>query len=211
MDRIRQPSFARPAPVAGAVAALVWLSCTASSGASPAAPGPWLLLAAPPAAPEPAAAPADAAPPRPDPLAGRPFAAEIRAVAGRYALDPLLVAAVVEVESNYAPHAVSEKGAVGLMQLMPLHFDGAHPPLDPRDNLERGARYLAALERRFGDLAAALAAYHAGPGAVERAGGRAPYRSTRAYVERVLSTYVRFQEGAGRGGSRAADAAQPRS
>ena len=73
---------------------------------------------------------------------------------------------------------------------MPVHFEGIERPFDPEVNLRVGTRYLAGLERRYdGDLELALAAYHAGPGAVERWGGVPPYRSTRHYVGRVLELY----------------------
>jgi len=146
-----------------------------------------------------------------DPLAGRPFASEIRAVARRRGLDPLLLAAIVEVESNFEADAVSPKGAVGLMQLMPVHLDATTEPFEPRVNLDLGARFLGELVRRFGDLPTALAAYHAGPGAVERAGGQAPYRSTRAYVERVLTVYDRNHASAGTAGGATAGLGSPAS
>ena len=119
-----------------------------------------------------------------------PFGREIDRAAREQRLDALLVASIVEAESSFRPDAVSEKGALGLMQLMPLHLEGVAEPLDPAVNLRVGTRYLAGLERRFdGDLELALAAYHAGPGAVERWGGMPPYRSTRDYVGRVLALY----------------------
>lgn len=111
--------------------------------------------------------------------------------AARYELDPLLVSAVVGVESAWNPEAVSVQGAVGLMQLMPetariLGVD----PWDPEGNLDGGSRYLRSLLDRFdGDLELALAGYNAGPLAVERYGGVPPYRETVAYVERVLGRY----------------------
>ena len=219
MNFTRRSSFARAAPSFGAALALVWLSGSSPSVASIPWPsrfafGPWLgapAAPAPPIAPEASVAPSVVEAPglasRPfvsvarlpqiDPLARRPFAAEIRAAARRHGVDPLLVAAIVEVESNFAADAVSPKGAVGLMQLMPVHFVDAEHPFDPEANLDLGARYLGALERRFSDLPLALAAYHAGPGAVERAGGRAPYSSTRWYVARVLSVYDRYRREAG--------------
>jgi soluble lytic murein transglycosylase-like protein len=97
---------------------------------------------------------------------------------------------VVEAESSFRPDAVSPRGALGLMQLMPFHLDGVESPLDPATNLNLGVRYLAGLERRFGgNLELALAAYHAGPTAVERWGGVPPYASTQHYVGRVLDRY----------------------
>lgn len=128
-------------------------------------------------------------------LADLPYGREIRGAAYRNGVDSLLLASVVEAESGFRPDAVSAKGALGLMQLMPLHFTGIEQPLDPEVNLDLGARYLGDLRRRYdGDLTLALAAYHAGPGAVERFGGVPPYRDTRIYVERVISLYHDHQQ-----------------
>ena len=119
-----------------------------------------------------------------------PFGAAIGSAAARHDIDPLLLASIVEVESNFRPAAVSEKGAMGLMQVMPVHLEEGDEPFEPEANLELGATFLASLRERFaGDLALTLAAYHAGAGAVERHGGLPPYRSTRAYVTRVLEIY----------------------
>lgn len=127
-------------------------------------------------------------------LLSLPFGSEIRAAARDAKLDSLLIASVVEAESGFRADAVSPKGAMGLMQLMPLHFEQGQEPFDPKVNLMLGARYLAELEQRFdGDLELALAAYHAGPGAVEKWGGVPPYRETHRYVGRVLSLYERHR------------------
>ncbi|HVQ28230.1 MAG TPA: lytic transglycosylase domain-containing protein [Vicinamibacteria bacterium] len=117
-----------------------------------------------------------------------------RATAERYGLDPELVLAVVAVESNFEPRAVSRKGAQGLMQLMPGTAGdlGVTDALDPATNLDGGARYLLALLRLYkGDLRKALAAYNAGPGAVARHGGVPPYRETQEYVRKVMKQYAR--------------------
>lgn len=108
-------------------------------------------------------------------------------------LDPKLVDSVVRVESAYNPSAVSHKGALGLMQLMPdtarrLEVDD---PLDPEQNVRGGIRELDRLIERFsGNLQLALAAYNAGEGAVERHRGIPPFQETRDYVARVLSLYT---------------------
>jgi soluble lytic murein transglycosylase len=115
----------------------------------------------------------------------------VEAHSGRYGLDPRLVLAVVEVESAYRPDARSHKGAMGLMQLMPATAAGldVDDPYDPDQNLRGGTAYLARMVERFGTLELALAAYNAGPEAVERYDGVPPYRETREYVERVLALY----------------------
>lgn len=127
-----------------------------------------------------------------------PFGREIRGAAQRYGLDSLLLVSIVEAESSFRPDAVSAKGALGLMQLMPLHFVPSDRPLDPAVNLNLGARYLRDLRQRYsGDLELALAAYHAGPGAIDRFGGLPPYRETQHYVGRVLRLYSEHQRDAG--------------
>jgi soluble lytic murein transglycosylase-like protein len=127
-----------------------------------------------------------------------PFGREIRGAAQRYGLDSLLLASIVEAESSFRPDAVSNKGALGLMQLMPLHFVSSDRPLDPTVNLNLGARYLRDLRKRYsGDLELALAAYHAGPGTIDRFGGLPPYRETQRYVGRVLRLYGEHQRDAG--------------
>jgi hypothetical protein len=113
-----------------------------------------------------------------------PFGDAIGRAAERHRLDGLLLAAVVEVESSFDPRSLSHRGAMGLMQIMPEVASGVVDPFDPPTNLELGARYFSQLLRRFdGDLELALAAYNAGPGAVERFGGVPPYRDQPLRVE----------------------------
>lgn len=112
--------------------------------------------------------------------------------ASRQRLDPRLVRAVVQVESGYNPLAVSHKGAMGLMQLMPetARLLEVRNPYDPEENLRGGTTYLRALMDRFqGRLELALAAYNAGPQAVEQYDGIPPYAETRSYVARVLELF----------------------
>jgi hypothetical protein len=122
-----------------------------------------------------------------------PYGENIRRAAERYGLDGLLLASMVEVESSFNPEAVSFRGAIGLMQLMPatagsISTEQLH---DPEWNVDRGARYLQQLLNRFGgDLELALAAYNAGPGNVRRYGGIPPFRETQHYVQKVLSLYI---------------------
>jgi soluble lytic murein transglycosylase-like protein len=116
----------------------------------------------------------------------------IEQAARRHGLEPALVQAVVAVESGFRPGAVSRKGAMGLMQLMPATAAelGVADPLDPDANLDGGSRYLSRLlAEHGGDLRKALAAYNAGPGAVRRHDGVPPYPETRDYVARVLKRY----------------------
>jgi hypothetical protein len=123
-----------------------------------------------------------------------PYGPMIRTVAHEHHLDGLLLASVVEAESSFRPDAVSPRGALGLMQLMPFHLAGIERPFDPKVNLELGANYLAGLKRRFGgDLTLALAAYHAGPTAVARCGRVPEDGSTPQYVARVLGLYREHQ------------------
>jgi soluble lytic murein transglycosylase-like protein len=122
------------------------------------------------------------------------LAAYIADAAKTHGVDPRLVAAVAARESAWNPGAVSRTGACGLMQIMPAtaRFLGVANVFEPRDNIFAGARYLRTLLDAFnGDLDLTLAAYNAGPGAVQRYGGVPPYRETRDYVKRVRATYER--------------------
>jgi len=114
-----------------------------------------------------------------------PMIAQAAALEG---VPPNLLAALVEVESGGNPRAVSPAGAIGLTQLMPstARALGVNP-YDPWENLLGGARYLRQQYERFGDWALALAAYNAGPGAVQKYGGIPPYRETQEYVRKVLA------------------------
>lgn len=122
------------------------------------------------------------------------YDALIEETARRHGVPPALVKAVVKAESNFQRHAVSSKGAQGLMQLMPATAAelGVQDAFDPAENIGAGTRYLRAMIDRFGDWELALAAYNAGPGTVDEYGGVPPYRETRQYVERVLHYYRRY-------------------
>ncbi|WP_238941459.1 lytic transglycosylase domain-containing protein [Jannaschia sp. Os4] len=118
-----------------------------------------------------------------------PWIPEARAAARRHGVPEDLFLRLVRQESGWNPNARSNKGAIGLAQLMPgtARLLGVNPR-DPSQNLDGGARYLAQQFRKFGNWRLALAAYNAGPGAVERHGGVPPYRETRNYVRRILGT-----------------------
>lgn len=112
--------------------------------------------------------------------------------ANQYDIDPSLVHAVIKTESNGNPHAVSRKGAMGLMQLMPTTARDleVRNPFDPEDNIDGGVRYLKYLLEKFkGDLTLALAAYNAGPKRVEQTGTVPQISETKSYIKKVLSLY----------------------
>jgi lysozyme len=121
-----------------------------------------------------------------------PFGRAINAISRDYELDPHLVAAVILAESRFDPSAVSRKGAVGLMQVMPLTPEDWPRLFDPVSNLRTGIAHLHYLLETFdGDLAMALAAYNAGVGRVKRTGIPAR-KETRVFLKNVLDAYYRF-------------------
>lgn len=114
----------------------------------------------------------------------------ISATAQTHGVDPILVQALIQVESNYQPRARSSKGAMGLMQLMPsvAREYKVRNAYDPKSNIDAGIRKLKSLlEKWGGDVALALAAYNAGDGAVAKFNGVPPYRETQNYVSRILA------------------------
>ena len=115
----------------------------------------------------------------------------IRREARANRLDPALVKAVIAAESNFSPQAVSRAGAQGLMQLMPKTALGlgVEEPFEAPENVSGDSKYLRQMLDRYGDLTRALAAYNAGPKAVDRYNGVPPYPETKAYVKRVLAYY----------------------
>ena len=123
------------------------------------------------------------------------YAPLIDAVASKYSLDPALLHAVIQAESGYNPGAVSNKGAAGLMQLMPATATrfGVRDRFDPQDNIEGGARYLSELLDMFpSNVKLAVAAYNSGENTVKRYGNQVPpIAETQTYVERVMNNYYR--------------------
>jgi soluble lytic murein transglycosylase-like protein len=161
-----QPVAAQPAPSASAFASSLQAATATSAGTTPTATT--------------GAASAGAT----------PFAAEIDAAAARNGVDPALLRGLIRQESNFDPGAKSPAGAIGLCQLMPATAAGlgVTNPSDPVQNIEGGAKYLKQqLDRFGGDVSKALAAYNAGPGAVQRYNGVPPYAETQSYVQRVTA------------------------
>jgi soluble lytic murein transglycosylase-like protein len=117
----------------------------------------------------------------------------LRGTAERYGLPPELIRSVARAESGYRPDAVSPKGAVGVMQLMPKTAAALSAnPYDAAENIEAGTRLLCDLLQKYdGSTHRALAAYNAGPAAVDRYNGIPPYRETQLYVDRVVGDYLR--------------------
>ncbi|HET9096141.1 MAG TPA: lytic transglycosylase domain-containing protein [Candidatus Baltobacteraceae bacterium] len=132
----------------------------------------------------------------PDPIAPAKIDQIVGANAGAWGVDPALVKAIIANESGFDASATSKTGAQGLMQLEPGTAAGlgVSNAYDPAQNIWGGTRYIRGLLDRFhGDLRLAVAAYNAGPGAVEKYGGVPPYAETQAYVENVLDSYQKYK------------------
>lgn len=120
----------------------------------------------------------------------------IAGVAQSQGVEPSLLKAIVSAESNFNTKAVSSKGAMGLMQLMPETANslGVANPFDAEENLTGGAKYFNQLISQFGSLPLALAAYNAGPSAVQQHGGIPPFQETQDYVQKVLELKKQFEQ-----------------
>jgi soluble lytic murein transglycosylase-like protein len=122
----------------------------------------------------------------------------ISVMAPKYGLDPYLVDAIVEAESNFGPFKVSKNGAIGLMQLKKSTFDDVYKGnvYDPMDNLKAGMIYLKKLLKHFNNnYKLAIAAYNSGPSAVDKYKGIPPYEETQNYVKIVMDYYKKFSNG----------------
>ncbi len=134
------------------------------------------------------------------PLHLQTFGEEIAQAARQFGVDPALVRAVIHAESGFNPRARSNKGAKGLMQLMPATAAmlGVTDALQPSDNIRGGTRYLAEQLTRFNnDIGLVAAAYNAGPGAVQKYAGIPPYAETQVYVQRVKILLQRYKDSPG--------------
>jgi soluble lytic murein transglycosylase-like protein len=142
------------------------------------------------------AAAAPAATGSPAPVPSDQIAALVGQNAATWQVDPSLVKAIIANESGFDANATSKVGAQGLMQLMPSTAQsvGVRDAYDPAQNVAGGTRYLKGLLDRFnGDVRLAVAAYNAGPGAVEKYGDVPPYAETRNYVQNVLGSYAKYR------------------
>lgn len=122
-----------------------------------------------------------------------PYIAEASQI---YGIPEAFIRAVIKIESNFNPRAISHAGAMGLMQLMPATAEHmrVEDPFDPRQNIMGGVRYLRRLSDRYdGDINLVLSGYHAGPGNVEKAGG-IPFEKTQQYVKNVYAWYLRYRD-----------------
>ncbi len=182
-----------PVPPAAPATTTTFASQLASATTTPAAPAATAATATAPSAGLLSTGGASELP------AGTPYAAEITAAAKKHGIDPALLAGLVKQESGFDPNAGSHAGARGLTQLMPATAAGLGVTnvLDPLQSLDGGAKYLRQqLDAFGGDVTRALAAYNAGPGAVQRYGGVPPYAETQNYVRVVQANAAQYRAAA---------------
>jgi soluble lytic murein transglycosylase-like protein len=149
---------------------------------------------------QPAAITASAVPPAAGGATTTRYDGLVNAAAQRYGIDPAVLHGLIQQESGFDPNSTSSAGALGLTQLMPgtAASLGVTNPLDPAQSIDGGARYLREqLDAFGGDVVKALAAYNAGPGAVQRYGGVPPYAETQDYVRKVLGYANAYRSAAG--------------
>jgi soluble lytic murein transglycosylase-like protein len=185
-----EASLARQREAAGAMEASVARQRESVRKQTPQAPpGSFFLLDAPGGGGGSAAPQIEAPPAECEPLPVSAVEVLISDTARRQEIEPDLLRGVVRQESSFRPCAVSSKGAMGLMQLMPATAAslGVKNPFDPRENLDAGARFLKQLLTQYDSLALALGAYNAGPGKVDRAEGIPKIPETLNYVQKILS------------------------
>ena len=135
----------------------------------------------------------------PEPAEDRTIVELVDELAAEFGLHPALIHSVIAAESNYQADAVSHKGAIGLMQLMPETADELEvDPYEPSQNVLGGVKYLREMLERYrgkpDQLLRALAAYNAGPGAVDRYDGPPPYAETQDYIVKVIRRFLRLTE-----------------
>lgn len=122
----------------------------------------------------------------------------IEEISSKYGIDKNLVTSIANAESNKNPKAVSNKGAMGIMQLMPETAKdlGVKNPFDIRENVEAGVLYFKDMLNKYkGDTEKALAAYNAGPGTVDKYGGIPPYKETQNYIRKIMKQYTELKGG----------------
>jgi soluble lytic murein transglycosylase-like protein len=186
--------FADIAAVQGRIAEITGAPPPGSTSSTPAAFANTLAAAMSPVAAN--ASSAQSASLAPAPIAPAQLESLVQQNAATWQVDPALVKAVIANESGFDANATSKVGAQGLMQLMPETAQrlGVRDPYDPQQNVAGGTRYLRGLLDRFGgDARLAVAAYNAGPGAVEKYGDVPPYAETQNYVQNVLASYDRYR------------------
>lgn len=130
------------------------------------------------------------------PIRFRNLKAIVTEVSKEVGFNPALAAAIIMTESEFKVRAISPKGAIGLMQMLPstARLFGVKNPFDPRENIRAGLLYLRALWQQFGSLELALAAYNAGPGAVMKYGDVPPFKETKNYVPKVQKYFRQYKK-----------------